>query len=230
MNQITAINPSEIQTMSSREVAELTGKQHSNIKVSAVRLSEKGTIALQGSKFNHNGNEYTEYLFNKRDSMVLVAQNCPEFTAAIVDRWQELEDQKVSAIPQTYAAALIEAGRLAQLADDQQKVIELQKPAVEFVERFCTSEGNQTFREVLKLANNKFAEKITQGMFRDWLYENRIMYKTGTTWTAYQPHIDSGRFTVSAGVADNDHAYTQCKFTPKGVEYVLSKLASRECV
>lgn len=39
-------------TMSSREIAELVGKQHSNIKISADRLSEKGVIgapAMQGS-------------------------------------------------------------------------------------------------------------------------------------------------------------------------------------
>ena len=45
-------------------------------------------------EFSHSGNTYTEYLLNKRDSIILVAQNCPEFTAAIVDRWQELESGK----------------------------------------------------------------------------------------------------------------------------------------
>lgn len=81
-------------TMSSREIAELLEKRHDNIKVSADRLAERGVIgtpALQ--EFSHNGNTYTEYLFSKRDSLILVAQNSPEFTARIVDRWQELESQ-----------------------------------------------------------------------------------------------------------------------------------------
>lgn len=79
-------------TMTSREIADLVGKQHSNIKISADRLSEKGVIGtLAVQEFTHNGNKYTEYLLNKRDSLILVAQNCPEFTARIVDRWQELE-------------------------------------------------------------------------------------------------------------------------------------------
>lgn len=30
-------------------------------------------------------------MLNKRDSLIVVAQNCPEFTARIIDRWQELE-------------------------------------------------------------------------------------------------------------------------------------------
>lgn len=82
-------------TMSSREIAELLGKTHSNLKISAERLSEKGVIGtLAMHEFEHNGNIYTEYLFEKRDCLILVAQNCPEFTAAIVDRWQELEAQQ----------------------------------------------------------------------------------------------------------------------------------------
>ena len=87
-------------TMSSREIADLLGKQHSNIKISAERLAESGLIGtLAAQEFAHNGNTYTEYLFSKRDSLVLVAQNSPEFTAAVVDRWQELEAQQAPAIP-----------------------------------------------------------------------------------------------------------------------------------
>lgn len=91
-NMILAQNKSL--TMSTREIASLLNKTHSNIKISAERLAEKGTIALQGSHFEHNGNSYNEWLLNKRDSLILVAQNSPEFTAAIVDRWQELENNQ----------------------------------------------------------------------------------------------------------------------------------------
>lgn len=58
---------------------------------------ERGVIqgvALQDLK-NASGQTSKLYVFSgeqgKRDSIVVVAQNCPEFTAALVDRWQELE-------------------------------------------------------------------------------------------------------------------------------------------
>ena len=79
--------------MSTREIAKILGKQHINIKVSAERLAASGTIALQDTQYTNpqNSQLYSEYRLTKRDSIILVAQNCPEFTAAIVDRWQELE-------------------------------------------------------------------------------------------------------------------------------------------
>ena len=43
-----------------------------------------------------NGQTYECYHLNKRDSLVVVAQNCPQFTARIVDRWQELEEKERS--------------------------------------------------------------------------------------------------------------------------------------
>ena len=91
MNLITS--PQQL-TMSTREIAQLLGKQHSNVKISAERLAEKGTIALQEAQYQDPQNKqfYTEYLLKKRDSLILVAQNSPEFTAKIVDRWQELEE------------------------------------------------------------------------------------------------------------------------------------------
>jgi hypothetical protein len=92
--QIFDFNGLPVQTMSTREIAQLIEKQHNHIKVSADRLAEKGVIGTPAVReFAHNGNVYTEYLLNKRDSLILVAQNCPEFTARIVDRWQELEAQ-----------------------------------------------------------------------------------------------------------------------------------------
>ena len=100
MNQISLISVAEsysntTATMSSREIAALTKREHSNIKISAERLAERGVIGtLATQEFSHNGNTYTEYLFGKRDSLVLVAQNCPEFTAALVDRWEALETGK----------------------------------------------------------------------------------------------------------------------------------------
>ncbi len=202
-------------TMSSREISDLINKSHSNIKISAERLSSSGVIGtLATQEFIHNGNKYTEYLFNKRDSLILVAQNSPEFTAAIVDRWQELESSNHQAIPKSFAEAL-------QLAANQAAELEAARPAVAFVEKYVESTGNMGFRQVAKLL------RIKENDFRAFLQDNKIMYRLGSQWMPYAPHIDSGRFHVTTGTSDTDHAYSTAKFTPKGVEWVSKLLAAK---
>ena len=211
-------------TMGTREIAEMLGKNHSDIKRSAERLFSAGVLTqpLAEFEFEHRGNTYTEYRLGKRDCFVLVAQNCPELTAAIVDRWQELEGQQKPAIPQTYAAALLEAGRLALELEQSQQQLALAAPKVEFVDRYVTATGNLGFRQVAKLLKAKEPD------LRAFLIENRIMYRLAGSLTPYQNHIDAGRFDVKTGVADHgdsSHAFTQAKFTPKGVEWLAGELA-----
>ena len=106
-------------TMSSREIAELLDKRHDKVKQSIERLVEKGAIGQppMGDDLHTDaqGKERTTsvYRLEKRDTYVVVAQLSPEFTARLVDRWQELEAQvakpAVLTGPQLMAAALIEA-------------------------------------------------------------------------------------------------------------------------
>jgi len=204
-------------TMSTREIADLLNKAHSNIKISAERMAEKGTIALQGLKYEHNGNQYTEYLLNKRDSMVLVAQNSPEFTAAIVDRWQELENTQ-PALPGNYIEALE-----SLIASEKEKAllaeqIEQQKPAVSFVADYVeASTGSKTFREVAKLLKENERE------LRAFLSDNKIMYKQAGTWYAYAKHQDAGRFEVKTGVK-NGYNFNTTLFTAKGFAWLAGEI------
>ncbi|WP_258126871.1 Rha family transcriptional regulator, partial [Escherichia coli] len=90
-------------SMTSVEIAELVGSRHDKVKQSIERLAERRIIQLppMGISENINGLGLTQkskhYLFEgergKRDSIIVVAQLCPEFTARLVDRWRELEEQ-----------------------------------------------------------------------------------------------------------------------------------------
>lgn len=82
-------------TMTSQEVADLVGSRHDDVKRSIGRLAGRGVIQLPpvAEVRNHLGQAVSVYQVCKRDSFVVVAQLSPEFTAALVDRWQELEGQ-----------------------------------------------------------------------------------------------------------------------------------------
>ena len=95
--QLTNVVNSNVVTMSSREIAELIESRHSDIVRSIQRLMSSNVISgYAPTAYTHpqNGQTYECYHLNKRDSFVVVAQNCPQFTARIVDRWQELEQKE----------------------------------------------------------------------------------------------------------------------------------------
>lgn len=89
--------------MTSSEIAELVGKRHDNVKRTIETLVKNGVI--QSPQIEEIENKQSlgprrfsnAYIFEgeqgKRDSIVVVAQLCPEFTARLVDRWMELEEQ-----------------------------------------------------------------------------------------------------------------------------------------
>lgn len=125
-------------TMSSREIADLVGSRHDKVKQSIKRLAAridntgKPVIDLPplGEYLDSLGRPATEYLVNKRDSFVVVAQLCPEFTAALVDRWQALEEQ--AARPMTQAE--ITAANASHLVAVERQQRE-QQVALERIER-----------------------------------------------------------------------------------------------
>ncbi len=96
--QLSTIANNNTLTMSSREIAELVESRHDSVKRTIERLSEKGVVSFAPSvETSHEGagaRSVEVYRVTKRDSFVVVAQLCPEFTARIVDRWQELEEKE----------------------------------------------------------------------------------------------------------------------------------------
>lgn len=210
--------------MSSREMADLTEKRHDSVKRTIDTLVENGVISkpqiVDGQKAA-NGVTEKLYLIGKRDSFVVVAQLCPEFTARIVDRWQELEAMHSPAfkVPTTLSGALRLAAEQAETIEAQQIQLAAQQPAVEFVERYTVADsGSKGFREVCKIL------KANESQFRAFLLDNKIMYRLSGVLTAYQNHIDADRFEVTTGEA-HGHAFSACKFTPKGVTWVAGEWA-----
>ncbi|MDU2018635.1 MAG: phage antirepressor KilAC domain-containing protein [Leclercia adecarboxylata] len=214
MNQLIV---NDAVTMSSREIAELVQSKHSDVKRSAERLAAGGvlTAPLAQFDFEHNGNVYQEYRFNKRDSLVVVARLSPEFTAAVVDRWQELEEGRNISVPRSLPEALRLAADLAEQKEQLTLQLAAAAPKVEFVDRYCSASGSLSFRQVAKLLKAKETE------FRLFLIENDIMYRLGGALTPRHQHIDAGRFEVKTGTSNtSNHAFSQARFTAKGVKWI----------
>src|SRR5699024_7796781 len=87
-------------TMTSQDIAALVESRHDKVRQSIERLAERGVISLPPLgrvkvQRARRAETVKVYIFSgeqgKRDSIVVVAQLSPEFTARLVDRWQELE-------------------------------------------------------------------------------------------------------------------------------------------
>lgn len=92
---------SDTATMTSLDIEIVTGSRHDKVKQSIKRLAARGIIELPPLGVIPTATKPTEvFVFkgnkSKRDSLVVVAQLSPEFTADIVDRWIQLEKDSVS--------------------------------------------------------------------------------------------------------------------------------------
>ena len=164
------------------------------------------------------------YRFPKREACLMAMSYSYELQAKVFDRMTELEAQQTPKVPQTYAQALLEAGRLAQLAEEQAQQLALAAPKVAFVDKYVQATGLFTFREVAKLL------KANEARFREFLLAQKIMYRLGFggDLTAYQNHADAGRFEVKTNTAKNGHSYKRTMFTTKGVHWVAGQWAKHQ--
>ncbi|ECB0374099.1 phage regulatory protein/antirepressor Ant [Salmonella enterica subsp. enterica serovar Muenchen] len=204
-------------TMSSSDIAELVESRHDHVKRSIERLAERGVIELppMGEVKNHLNQSVSVYLIGKRDSYIVVAQLSPEFTARLVDRWQELEEGQSVSVPRSLPEALRLAADLAEQKEQLTIQLAAAAPKVEFVDRYCSAKGSMSFRQVAKLLNAKETE------FRLFLIERNILYRLGGTLTPMAQHISAGRFEVKTGTSStSNHAFSQTRFTARGVRWI----------
>lgn len=177
-----------------------------------------------GKKFRLNSNQTESAYYDLTiDQMMLVGMR--ESKSVRRNVLAKLKQMEKPQVPQTYAAALLEAGRLALELEQSQAQLAIAAPKAEFVDKYVQSTGNLGFRQVAKLL------KVKETDLREFLISNRVMYRLGGALTPYAEHIDAGRFEVKAGMADHGdatHAYQQAKFTPKGVEWLAGELAKAE--
>ncbi|WP_312284500.1 phage antirepressor KilAC domain-containing protein [Yokenella regensburgei] len=207
-------------TMSSREIAALVKSKHGDVKRSAERLNAAGilTAPLAQFDFEHNGNVYQEYRFNKRDSLVLVARLSPEFTAAVVDRWQELENKAL--IPQTLPEALRLAADMAEQNAQLSYKVQQDAPKVAFVNHYVEAGGAKSLRETAKILN------MPEKAMIDALVRDRVLFRQSGNLLPHALRQREGLFTVKTGTSDFGHAYTQTRVTPRGVQWIAERYAS----
>lgn len=140
MNELSNLHNSR--SMSSREIAELTGKRHDNVVADIRRIIEtlSGTTEMTHLKFqvsaykDASGKSNVEYLLDYEATMLLVSGYNILLRAKVIRRWRELETGEAK--PVTYRHNGLEPNRDAG-------ILAYQFEGLHKLARFFGYEGNQ---------------------------------------------------------------------------------------
>lgn len=214
------VNFSSEMTMSSVDIAELTGKRHDNVMRVANQLKEKGIIrAPQSEERYGNNNVRVVYQLNKTESLNLVANLSPEFTARIIERWQELEDTVNDPI-----AALNDPAKLrCLLLENVDKVIALEeengelKPLAASYEHLTRSDGTLCVTDAAKALGVRRKDLFAKLKELRWIYRR----PGGGHWIGYADKIQQGLLDHKLTEITTADGYTrmseQVRITAKGM-------------
>ena len=231
MNDLMSNGNSGALTMSSREISELCEKRHDHvmrdIRAMLDELSLSPSLGYEENQslsilYDAHTKRAREYRLPRRECDILIAGYSIKYRAAIVDRWRELESSNIATLPDFTNPAIAARAWADEVEQKQAALLQLEsaKPAVEFVERYVSADsGSKGFRQVAKLLNANERE------LRQFLSDEKIMYRLAGEWMPYGNHTDAGRFEVKTSVAVNEHIFSSTKFTAKGINWIAGKWA-----
>lgn len=115
MKNTLQVTENAVVSMTSLEIAELTGKRHDNvmrdIRTMLVELhGEGGVLSFEETHTNpQNGQAYPCFNLPKRETLILISGYSIEMRSKIIDRWQELETQiRLPAVTADHSELLVE--------------------------------------------------------------------------------------------------------------------------
>lgn len=235
MNQLTTMQ----QTMSSREISEMTGKLHKNI-MQSIRNMEDAWEKVNGRKFqlveytDAKGEKRPEYQLSKKECLYIATKFNDEARAILINRWEELETQSKFQIPQSMSEALMLAAKQAEQLENQQKQLEEQKPKVLFAESVSQAYNSMLIRELAIILAQNGAEIGEKRLF-DYLRSNGYLIRRSgkDRNTPTQRSIEMGLFTVAERTFNNSQGSFIAKttyVTGKGQQYFVNKFLSNQLV
>ncbi|WP_375682758.1 MULTISPECIES: phage antirepressor KilAC domain-containing protein [unclassified Bartonella] len=217
-------NSATTQTMSSREIAELCGKEHRNVMRDIRQILTELKIELSefaGFYRDSIGRTLPCYNLPKRECLILVSGYSTALRAKIIDRWQELERQVATPQinlanalenPLTIKQLLLES--INQLEDLRNEVSTL-KPKAEALEGLKRSDVLFGLIEAAKMLEVRPKDLTNYLRKHDWVYRRA----PGAPLLPYQDKIKKGFMDCPAITIQR----------PDGTEKVLpsTKITSR---
>ncbi len=233
-----------IKTMSSREIADSTNKEHSHvirdIKLMLSQIDDPNMDDTDFKEIFDNRGYTSEIRLNKDLTFTLIAGYNSKVRYRIVKRWQELEQQVSASSPVTPAlpnftnpadAAIAWAEQYKAKEAAQAQVIELQ-PKADALDTLSHAKGALGIRETaitVGIPERKFIARCTD---EDKPVTSRFMYRDDKgKLRAYSHRIKQGfmtqKITSYAGKNGQDLVTVQVKFTAAGVAHIAKMMQNK---
>lgn len=210
-------------TMGSREIAELTEKQHGHvcrdIETMFKQLGERPEGYIQLWTHPQNGQQYREYRLDREHTECLITGYSAALRMRIIRRLRELEEGGAQ-LPQTLPEALRLAADMAEQNALLEHKVQQDAPKVAFVEHYVEAGGAKSLRETAKILN------MPEKAMIDALLRDKVLFRQSGNLLPHALRQREGLFTVKTGTSDFGHAYTQTRVTPRGVEWIAQRYAS----
>lgn len=227
------------QTMSSLQIAELTGKRHDAILRDVRKLLKQGVNAhnfVAVDYIDTKGELRPCFNLTKKGCLILASGYNALLRESIINRWEELESGKNQyQVPRSFSEALMLAAHQQEIIEEQQREIAEQKQIV-------TAQGELI--EVMKpkvtycdvILQSKSTTNITTiaqdyGMcpakFNKLLHGLGIQHKVGNSWVLYSKYIDKGyvqSITHNIENSTTGRCFTHTTWTQKGRQFIYDTL------
>lgn len=187
--------------MSSREIAELTGKQHKNI-LRDIRNMEPAWEKVNGLKFelveyvDEKGEKRPEYQLNKDETLYVATKYNDETRAKLIMRWKQLEvenmelksklNSKTYTIPEDYAEALLRIVDHVRTEKELTNKIKEDAPKVEYYTKVMASTDTVTATTIAKDYG------MTAAKFNALLHNLGVQFKQDGQWVLYHKYQNKG--------------------------------------
>lgn len=225
-----ALSQLGIKTMSSLEIAELTGKRHDHVmrdvrEMIAQIHGEIGLPSFGGSYFNAQNKKQPCFNLPRRECLILVSGYSIELRARIIDRWEQLERAVQTVDPMK--ALNDPAAMRGLLLSYSEKVLALEEqnaeltPKADALDRIATADGSLCVTDAAKTLQVRPKTLFEFLRSHGWIYS-----RPGTADVAYQAKLASGLLehkTTTVHRSDgSEKVTTQVRVTSKG----LARLAT----
>jgi phage antirepressor YoqD-like protein len=223
---LPALTQSGEATMSSLDIAAVTGKEHANVLKDIRRtLEEAGIDAVKFNGVYSGGNGELRPCYNlpRRECDLVVSGYSVKYRLAIIDRWHELESKQSFAIPHTLPEAL----RLAADLAEKNEALALEnaelKPKAEFHDAVTASDDVIKIAVACQVLDLPFGQNTLFQRLR-----NRGVLISGTDRhnLPKQQYIAQGLFTVkeTSFIKDKEvHVRHTTLVTQKGLAWLCKE-------